>query len=203
MRRGKSQSHLLRNHGSAHQARKLLLVGVHLWLCLVSVWGCGYRLKGTGEPVGISIQSLAIPTIESTSSSLGFEGDFTRIVRQEFISHAKFPLVSREVASTVLLGKIRDIETKPLSYEVFTTDVEGEKRTYPVTKSRQLILRLEMKMIDVETGRVIWQDNSMEEKAPFAVSADPIANRFSERIALQEAAQRLAQRVYQKTMERF
>ena len=83
---------------------KALLLSLTILSLVLLASGCGYHFRPTGNPVGLQIESLAIPLMESTSSSLGFEGDFTRFIREEFASHAKFPLVSREEASTVLIG---------------------------------------------------------------------------------------------------
>jgi outer membrane lipopolysaccharide assembly protein LptE/RlpB len=170
---------------------------------LMFVAGCGYHFRGTGKPVGLQIESLAIPLMESTSSSLGFEGDFTRIIREEFASHAKFPLVSREMASTVLIGKVYDIKTDPYTYNITQTYVRGEKTNYSATSARWLRIKLDVKLVDRNTGKVIWHDRKMEEKATFAVGTDPLANRYNEKRAAQEIARTLAQRIYQKTMERF
>ena len=82
------------------------LVTVILLLACYSFLGCGYHFRADGRPVGIKIESLSIPLIESTSSNIGFEADFTRIIREEFISHAKVPLVSSSKAQAVLTGRI-------------------------------------------------------------------------------------------------
>ena len=65
------------------------------------VGGCGYNFRADGDPVGIKIVNLSIPLIESTSSNIGFESEFTQVIREEFISHAKVPLVSMERAQAI------------------------------------------------------------------------------------------------------
>jgi len=170
---------------------------------LLSAAGCGYHFRPTGKPIGLQIESLAIPLMESTSSSLGFEADFTRIIREEFASHAKFPLVSREKASTVLIGKVSDIETDPYTYNLTQTMVAGEKANYSTTSARWLKIKLDVKLVDRSTGKVIWHDRKMEEKTTFAVGTDPLMNRYNEKRAVQEIARTLAERIYLKTMERF
>jgi hypothetical protein len=158
---------------------------------------CGYKVQPVGRPVGIDIQSLAIPIVESTSSLAGFEGDFTRMIRQEFVSHSSVPLVPREEAQMVLLGRIHTIKTDPLGYSLAVS------RDYPVTSSRWLIMRLEAKLVDRRTGKTIWTEKDLEEKASFQVGEDPLVNRHNERRAIEENAGRLAKRIYLKTMERF
>ena len=165
--------------------------------------GCGYHFRPTGKPVGLEIESLAIPLMESTSSSLGFEGDFTRIIREEFASHATFPLVSREKASAVLIGKVYDIKTDPHTYNTTQITVAGEKTNYSITSSRWLKIKLDVKLVDRTTGKVIWHDKKMEEKRTFAVGTDPLTNRYNEKSAVQAIARSLARRIYLKSMERF
>jgi hypothetical protein len=141
--------------------------------------------------------------MESTSSSLGFEGDFTRIIREEFVSHADVPLVSRNEATTVLIGKIYAIKTEPYSYSLEKSNVQGQNTTYALTNRRWLRIKLDARLVDRTTGKVIWEDRNMEEKQTFSVGTDPLANRYNQRQAVQEIAQILAKRIYFKTMERF
>jgi len=170
---------------------------VGLFVFLVLLGRCGYTVQPMGQPVGIDIESLAIPTVESTSSQSGFEGDFTRMIRQEFVSHSKVPLVTREEAQMVLLGRINTIKTDPLGYSFSVSS------NYPVTSSRWLIMRLDAKLVDRRTGKTIWTEEDMEEKTSYQVGDDPLVNRYNERQALEENARRMAKRIYLKTMERF
>jgi hypothetical protein len=140
----------------------------------------------------------------STSSSLGFEGDLTRIIREEFINHSKVPIVSSDKAATVLIGRVYEIKTEPLSYSLNQHTVQGQTATYEVTNTRWLKIRLDARLIDRTTGKIIWEDRAMEEKATFSVTEDdPLANRYNQRMAAQAIARRLAVRIYSKTMERF
>ena len=165
--------------------------------------GCGYHFRTTGEPVGLKIQSLAIPLITSTSSSLGFEGIFTKAVRNEFVSHSKVPLVSKEKASAVLLGEVIEIRVEPLTYSLVQSTVEGKVTNYELTNSRRLRIKLSASLVDRTSGKIIWADKDLEEKGTFIVGTDPLVNRYNKRTAVQEIAQSLARRLYLKTMERF
>lgn len=165
-------------------------------LALLWLSGCGYQFQATNQPKGIRIPSLAIPLMASPSSSLGFEGDFTMMIRKEFVSQAQIPLVPKEEAAFVLIGNVRDIRTEPLSYKV----TDG---TFEVTSSRWLKIRLAAKLLDRTTGAVVWDDEAMEEKASFTVDADPLVTRYNQRRAARRIAQLLAERMYLRTMERF
>jgi hypothetical protein len=151
----------------------------------------------------VQYQSLAIPMMESSSSSMGFEGEFTRVIREELSGHTKVPLVSQDEAEAVLTGKVYEIRSDPLSYDIITRNVQDKVITYEVTSSRRMRIKLDARLVDTKTGKVIWADQAMEEKATFEVSDDPMSNRYNQRKAIREMARRLAKRIYLKTFERF
>jgi hypothetical protein len=165
--------------------------------------GCGYQFRALGEPIGISIESLAIPLFSSTSSEIGFEADFTRVIRDEFVSHARVPLVPEERAEKVILGRIYEIRTDPVTYVSTNGTVSGQMGSYEVTRSRRLSLKLEAQLFDRREGKVIWREEAMAGSATFIVDPDPIVTRHNQRAALESIAGRLAQKIYLKTMERF
>jgi hypothetical protein len=184
------------------QYQALLMISTAC-LTFVMAYGCGYHFRAVDKPAGGGIQSLAIPLIKSTSTSLGFEGDFTTIIREEFARRSKVPLVAREEASAVLIGTVFQIKTEPVSYDIIRTTIEGEETRYEVTNQRWLEIELNAKVVDRASGKPIWQDKKMTERATFVVSTDPLTNRFNQRMAAREMARRFAKRIYLKTMERF
>ncbi|MGD8387782.1 MAG: LPS assembly lipoprotein LptE [Desulfobacteraceae bacterium] len=179
------------------------LLAVFVSAVLLQAAGCGYQIRADGRPVGIRVESLAIPLVTSTSSNIAFESDFTRMLREEFISHARVPIRSREEAHMILVGHVRDIESDSLTFELDQRQVHGEAVTYAQTDSRRLTVVLEAKLIDRSTGETVWQDEELRDEARFEVSVDPLTTRYSQRQALRKIAARLAKRVYMKSMERF
>jgi hypothetical protein len=153
--------------------------------------------------VGITIESLAIPLFESTSTDRGFEAAFTDIIRKEFINRATIPIVSSAQAGAVLSGRIREIDTQPLSYNTVRQSAGGHTVTYETNGSRKLIVKLEITMKDLKTGKIIWHDDSMEEEASFKVSDDPLQTRYNKDQAINNIAGSMAKRIYLNTMERF
>jgi hypothetical protein len=173
-------------------------------ICLaVASLGCGYQLRASGEPLGITIESLAIPLVESSSSNLGFEADFTSVIRNEFISRSRVPLLPLDKAHMSLIGNVYEIRTDPLSFDTREVEVIGTTATYSTTNSRRLTVKLDMKLVERKSGKVIWHDRSMEEKATFAVGKEPLTNRDNEKRALETISRSLAVRIYNRTMDRF
>ena len=179
------------------------LLAIVVAAVLMQAQGCGYHMRADGRPVGIRVESLAIPLVTSTSSNIAFESDFTRMLREEFISHARVPIRSRDQAHMVLIGHVRDIEADSLTFDLDQRRIHGEDVTYAQTDSRRLAVVLEARLIDRATGETVWQDEELREQARFEVSVDPLSTRYSQRQALRKIAARLAKRVYLKSMERF
>jgi hypothetical protein len=191
----------------------LFLFLIFISCCLAA--GCGYHFRPAGRPIGIKLDSMAIPLFSSTSSFMGVEGEFTRIVREEFITHSRVRIEDKDKAQAVLSGRIHSITTEPLTYRITKTPItitrtgSGEKIQYDylstdeVTSSRTLKVRMDVKLTDTETGKIIWHAANLEGESSFTVSADPLLNRYNQRQALISIARDLATQIYSKTMERF
>ncbi len=183
--------------------RKFIIIGMAILLTGFLITGCGYSIRTSGDPMGIKMESMAIPMIESTSSDLGFEADFTRVIREEFIRNSKVPLVSEEEAQTVLSGRIYDIRTEPLNYNLSEYPINGGVTPYTETRTRMLRVKVDMRFEDRGTGEVLWRNENMEEKTSYVVDRDPLITRFNRKNALETIAERLAKRIFLQTMERF
>lgn len=187
-------------HGHASRTRSTVLA---LCALLFASMGCGYHFRSTGEPIGISIESIAIPLMASTASDPGFEADFTRVLRNEFISHAKVPLLSPEEARYLVIGHIHDIRTDPQSYDFLQRNVQDRTVFFEETNRTRLRLSLDVSLVERSTGKVIWHEEAMETRANYDIGPDPLLNQYNKRLALERIARTLAQRIYMKTMERF
>jgi hypothetical protein len=170
---------------------------------MVIFTGCGYHFRADGKPIGIEMNSIAIPLVTSSSSEKGFEADFTRILREEFISHSEVAIVEAGQADMILKGRIVHIETMPLSYDSREYKAGGGAVTHETTNSRRLKIRLDISLVERATGKSIWHDGDMEEDAMFNVEKEPLATQYNQQQALINIAGILAKRIYLKTMERF
>jgi len=167
------------------------------------ILGCGYQFRASGEPLGIKLQSLAIPLILSTSSELEFEAIFTKVFRDTFISQTKVPLVPEAKADAVLDGRISEIRVEPIAFNQTQQIVNGHVTTYSVTSRRQVIVNMDAKFTIKATGEVLWHEPAMVERASYSVGADPLVNRFNEQQAYEAIARLLASRLFLKSTERF
>jgi hypothetical protein len=141
--------------------------------------------------------------IESTASEKGFEADFTTVLRNEFISHGRVPIKSKDQAKMILQVQVYEITTQPLTYDSTRNEVSGRNVIHETTGSRRLLLKLSASLIDRSTGNTIWSEPSITEEAGFDVTSDPLVNRKTERDALLKIAKIVSGRIFNMTMERF
>jgi hypothetical protein len=165
--------------------------------------GCGYHFRAAGEPLGIKLQSVAIPLIQSSSSELDFEGIFTKVFRDVFISKTNVPLLPEARADAVLAGRIYEIRTEPIAFNQTQQIVDGQTTTFTVTSRRQVFIKMDAKFTIKATGNVLWHEQAMVERASYDVGADPLVNRFNEQKAYEAIARLLADRLFLKSTERF
>ena len=184
--------------GSRSRALSLFFM---TWVAGFFLLGCGYQFRASGAPLGIKIQSLAIPLIESSSSELGFEATFTKVFREVFISKTKIPLLPEAKAEAVLTGRIYDIKTEPIAFRQKTVD--GEVTSYSVTSRRQVTVKLDAKFTIKATGEVIFHEKDMLERANYNVETDPLRTAYNEQVAYELIARALADRLFLKSTERF
>lgn len=175
-------------------------------LLLVSLFyltSCGYRFRAEGEPVGIELESLAIPMIESPASEKGFEADFTTVLRNEFISHSRVPIKNKDQAKMILQVQVYEISTQPLIYDSTKKDVSGREVVHETTAKRRMTVRLSASLVNRSTGETLWSDPAITEEAGFDITSDPLINRKNERDAILKIARIVSERIFNMTMERF
>jgi len=189
---------------SRKRHNQTILIGLSIIMWLIAATGCGYHPQATDKPMGgLRIDSLAIPLMASPSSSLGFEGYFTEVIRKEFLTQSKIPFAPKGEATAVLVGHVSKIWTEPIGYRTTSETIQGKTYNYEITNSRWLIIELDAKLMDRKTGKIVWSVNNMREKATYSVSSDPLKTQYNQRRATEKIAKLLAQRFYLKTMERF
>jgi hypothetical protein len=164
---------------------------------------CAYRFQQIGKPHGLEITSIAIPMVKSPSSTLGFETEFTRNIREEFIDYSGLPVVSKEGADGVLEIRITRIGSNPFTYTADERNVQGRTVQYETTSRRWLWVKMDARLVDRASGRILWEQKGMEDKAYYQVTTDPLQTRYYRRLAVGQVARNLAKKIYAQTMERF
>lgn len=165
--------------------------------------GCGYKPSGSAVPDRMDISGLALSIVGSTSSSPGFEAEFTRTIRREFISFSGIPLMTEADAPYILECSVREINTRPVHYSSTKSVLHGRESVFWRTAAREMSIGVEARLIERATGNVLWHDSSIVETATWNLGADPLADREAERAAVRQIAERIASQLYSRTVARF
>ncbi|MFO8088418.1 MAG: LPS assembly lipoprotein LptE [Desulfatiglandaceae bacterium] len=168
--------------------------------------GCGYSISSPAGPAGPAvsgISGLAVSLVESPSSNLGFEAEFTRMLRKEFISYSGLPLMSERDAPYVLECRVQKISTRSRRYKSTRTVVQGEEQVYWRTSGRRMSVDIDARLVEQATGNVIWHDDSIVETADWDLGADSLSDRDAQRAAVRRLAERVAAKLYSRTVDRF
>ena len=165
---------------------------------LAIIGGCGYHFRATGHPIGREYKSLAIPMIKSTSTEMGFEADFTTVLREEFTSHSKVPIVVPQRADAIILCRIYNIKEEPVSYRLTRYNIAGNEIVHETTRSKRMIIQMEVVVKDSRSGSIIWKETEMRDQATFLVNDDPLMTRYNRTEALKEIAHRISKRIFLK-----
>jgi hypothetical protein len=183
---------------------------IKLLACLMLLpWfsmGCGYSMSspaGSAGPAVTGISGLAVSMVESPSSNLGFEAEFTRILRKEFISYSGLPIMSERDAPYILECRVEKISTGPRRYRSKRTMLGGEEYNFWRTSLRRMSVDIDARLVEQATGKVIWHADSITETADWNLGADPLAERDAQRAAVRVLAERLAAKLYSRTVDRF
>ncbi len=191
-------------------SRRANRINIHFFKALAVIfliysmnYGCGYRFRTTGEPMNNGFKSISIPIVESTSTTMGFESEFTSAIRDEFISYSKLPILPEDSADIIILCRIYEINEEPIAYRLTRYDVKGTEITHEVTRSKRMSIKMDVKVKERETGRLLWHEKAMMDRAIYLVDDDPLVTRFNRKTAIKEIAERISKRIYLRTMERF
>lgn len=185
---------------SNHRATKPSLVGAWrrgeflgaLLICLLVVLtACGYHFTGGGSLPG-GIQRLYIPTLENRSAETGIETIVTNALVEEVSRNQRQLAATAEAADGTLVGAVTRIATRTVSRS-------GEQRAAERRVEIQVGLRLENAAAQ-EIRRI---DQLSTASVYDVIDGDDAATEANRKEALREAAQTLAERVYQRLTEDF
>jgi outer membrane lipopolysaccharide assembly protein LptE/RlpB len=159
-------------------------------LCLSS---CGYHLVGGGN-LPPHIETVAIPIFINKTQERGVEDIVTRAVINEFLTGGKIRLTESSRADAKLTGEI-------LSYSLQATQYNTNSQ---ITQYK-LTIGANMKLEDLTSRKVLWEQQNLTEDQDFNVSPgiSPIELDNRERTALEDLSVELAGRVLDLATEGF
>ncbi len=156
---------------------------------LFIIHGCGY-LPGTPPASGgeTSAQRIMIPVFLNDTFEPALEGKVTRMVKQEFLTHGDFQIVQDPTQARLILeGRITSFGLTPLSFNP----------QYRVEEYR-VSISMEVKLLDAQDKKLLWQQGGLETSAEFVASPDPGVSRSAQDLAIDEASKRIAEEIWFK-----
>lgn len=171
-----------------------------LFAALFFITGCGYTTKSLlpSNLKTIYVDNLVNKirvTDESSDARMyrgyrpGMELEATRTIRDKYLSDGNLKIADPETADLILTGSLVDFRNEALRY-----DRNNDIEEYRV----RLVVNLEMK--NAKDGKVRWTENNFAGESLYRTTGT-LAK--SETTAIKEAADDLARRVVERTIEEW
>ena len=151
---------------------------------------CGYQFAGGGY-IRNTVATVAVPVMENHSTETTADVAFTNAVIREIIEKTDTEIVDEKSADAVLKGSIRSISFATLSRATTETVLE-----------RRVTATLDVKLINSE-GDVIWSVSDFSTDDDYMVSDDQATDDTNREAAIDEIAERSAERLIGKLLVNF
>lgn len=162
---------------------------IELFFCLL-LFGCGYRLLGTGGALPRGVKVVAVPPFERQVPVLQLDQRVTEQVRAELARRAKVTVqAAREGADAILLGTLTHYSVVPVSY-----DSQGRANRYQVSMTARL------KLTD-SAGRTLYESEGYRFNQNYGRSPSPGTYVDEERVAYDVVARDFARSLVGRLME--
>ena len=164
-----------------------------LALCALA-GGCGYHVAGRTSSLPPSVKTIAVSALENRTSRYRVEQRMTAAVVHEFLTRAKYRIVSdASNADAVLTGRITSLETNAILFDAAT----GRATTMLVT------VRCEILLEDRATKKALYRNDNFLFRNEYEISTD--LNSFFEEQdpALDRLARDFASRLVSAILENF
>ena len=162
-----------------------------LILCLIQLWGCGYKMVGKETHVPPGLNSVAIPTFKNQTFEPGIEVPFTQAFLREFIRDRRVNVVNRAEADSILEGVITKFEISSVSYN---------KSGYVLEYQTYVTLNLTLKD---RAGKILWDERGFTETRWFRASSDVLTNETNKAAVIQETGRFVAERLRNRFFYNF
>ncbi len=168
-----------------------ILKYISIFLIIISIYSCGYKLSGTNTNIPPGISSMAIPTFINKTFEPGIEIPFTRAFLKEFIEDRRVRVVDRNRADSILEGVIKSFELSSVSF-----DRSGFVMEYQTTIVMDIRLRK-------RTGETIWNEENLSETRWYRTSSNILTSETNKAIAIEQTAKYLAEKIRNRFFYNF
>ena len=161
--------------------------GILVVLAILSaVWGCGYRLESGSERFRDPSVRMDIPPFANLSSTPD-AGAVVAVRLREELRRSGFRGSFGNVGANYLIdGKVREVRSEVFSHGADRFSLEN-----------RLTLVVEIRVVEVVRGGVLWKESGLSETASFFSGPDSQYTEANRRAAFEELARRMAVRLSQ------
>jgi hypothetical protein len=157
-------------------------------LVLLFVMGCGYRPIGA-EPVGGTMQVLAVPLFTNRSTEVGLEAVLANALINAFAQTKAVKVTPYEAgADLVLEGQVHSVDNTSVAYNSVTQSTV-----------RRVTVRVDLALKKQDNGKIIWKDTQILQE-DYVVDPNYHAGEATKTEGLRRAAVHMARRVLDKIL---
>jgi len=160
-----------------------------LVLLAVALAGCGYSFRGN---LPDHIKTVAVPVFTNKTSEPAVESLLTSAVVQAFASNGRLRVVKPEDADAILDGEVVGYSVQSIAF-----DNLANVRQY------RLQVTMNLKLRDVRRNTVLFDQQSLQEKADFQVLGAVSQTIGAEEGAVRTAAIEIGRSIVSLTVDRF
>ena len=161
--------------------------GILVALAILSaVWGCGYRLESGSERFRDPSVRMDIPPFANLSSTPDAGAVVAVRLREELRRSGFRGSFGNVGANYQIDGKVREVRSEVFSHGADRFSLEN-----------RLILVVEIRVVEVVRGGVLWKESGLSETASFFSGPDSQYTEANRRAAFEELARRMAVRLSQ------
>ena len=160
-----------------------------LALLVVGLAGCGYSFRGN---LPDHIKTVAVPVFTNKTSEPAVENFLTSAVVQAFASNGRLRVVKPEDADAILDGEVVGYSLVSIAF-----DNQANVRQY------RLMVTMNLRLRDVRRSSILFEQQSLREKADFQVQGAVSQTIGVEEGAVRSAATEIARSIVSLTVDRF
>ncbi|MBS1842303.1 MAG: hypothetical protein JSS69_07705 [Acidobacteria bacterium] len=163
---------------------------------------CGYHVAGRDTAIPKAIHVIAVPAIESKTSSYRIEQKLTAATIHEFLAKTNYKIVSNPASGdAVLTGKVVSVEAVPLTFQSQTPG----STTSTITQATTMLVtvKCEVTLTESDTQKVLYHNDNFLFRNEYELSTD-VKSFFEEQDpALDRLARDFAQKLVAAVLENY
>ena len=163
-------------------------------VALLASAGCGYRVAGRADTIPDEVRTIAIPPFVNNTTEFKIEQFLAEAVTREFQTRTRFRVVNAENgADATLRATVLTFFAIPANYDPNTN------RASTINTWTQLHVTLS----ESGSGRVLYQNPSLQHRERYEVAADPRAYIEERQAALSRSSEAMARELVSAVLEGF